>query len=67
MSNNLHTKSVELAIEFMEDVGIKKHISYISGEDLPVDGIGLKEGGLIPKVTVEWCPEEEANVNDGQG
>ena len=35
------------------------HISYISPQDLNPSGFGLKAGGKIPRVTIEFVDENE--------
>ena len=40
--------------------GATKHITYIDQADLVNSDIGLKEGGRIPKVTIEWVDAKEA-------
>lgn len=57
--DELRTKSVEAAIEFLKHDNLQRHISYIAGEDLPPNGPALKVGGPILKVTIEWVSDEE--------
>lgn len=52
----LHEICVE-AVNLMVTEGIEKHTSFISGEDNI--SFGLKEGGRIPKVTIEWVDASE--------
>ncbi len=54
---SIHDVCVE-AVNLMVEEGIEKHISFISGEDSI--RFGLKEGGRIPKVTIEWVDASEA-------
>ena len=56
LSADLHDICV-VAVNKMIDEGIHKHISYISNEDNII--FGLKEGGKIPKVTIEWVDGSE--------
>jgi hypothetical protein len=48
-----------LAVNEMVAEDIARHVSYISPED--EISFGLKAGGRIPKVTIEWVDEQEAN------
>jgi len=47
------------AVNEMVHEGIEKHVQFISPEDNI--SFGLKEGGKIPKVTIEWVNASEAN------
>ncbi|OGR31698.1 MAG: hypothetical protein A2139_07585 [Desulfobacca sp. RBG_16_60_12] len=47
-----------IAVCKMVEQGISQHITYVSGEDNIT--FGLKEGGRIPKVTIEWVDASEA-------
>lgn len=40
-----------------------RHVSYISPQDLDPSGFGLKEGGKIPRVTIEFVDESETARN----
>lgn len=55
---SIHDVCVE-AVNLMVEEGIEKHVSFISGEDSI--RFGLKDGGRIPKVTIEWVDASEAN------
>ena len=55
--NTLHEICV-MAVNAMVEDGVEKHISYISAEDNI--NFGLKNGGRIPKVTIEWVDASEA-------
>jgi len=57
MKIGLHELCVE-AVNAMVEEGIEKHVSYISAEDNIT--FALKEGGKVPKVTIEWVDESEA-------
>ena len=57
MEKSLHEICVE-AVNKMVEENITRHVSYISGEDSI--SFGLKAGGKIPKVTIEWVEETEA-------
>ena len=54
----LHEICVE-AVEKMYSDHISHHVSFISPED--DISFGLKEGGKIPKVTIEWVDASEAD------
>lgn len=56
-ANDLHAYCVS-AVNEMVRQGIEKHISFIDGEDDIT--FGLKEGGKIPKVTIELVDASEA-------
>ncbi len=58
MTNNLHELCVQ-AVNKMVEEGITRHMSFISPED--DISFGLKEGGKIPKVTIEWVDASEAD------
>ena len=58
MEKSLHEICVE-AVNKMVEENITRHISFVSGED--AISFGLKEGGKIPKVTIEWVEASEAN------
>ena len=58
MKKSLHEVCVE-AVNQMVGEGITNHVSYISGED--AISFGLKDGGRIPKVTIEWVDASEAD------
>jgi hypothetical protein len=62
MSETLHRLCVH-AVNQMVAEGIEKHISYIDQDDQIT--FGLKEGGKIPKVTIEWVEEAEALPSPG--
>jgi hypothetical protein len=47
------------AVNEMVHEGIEKHVQFISAEDKIL--FGLKEGGKIPKVTIEWVDASEAD------
>lgn len=47
------------AVNEMVHEEIEKHVQFISGKDNIT--FGLKEGGKIPKVTIEWVDASEAN------
>lgn len=47
------------AVLAMEAARITRHISYIGPGDLN-ECLGLKEGGRIPRVTIEWVAAAEA-------
>lgn len=55
---NINEKCVE-AVNEMVGEGIEKHVQFISPEDNI--SFGLKEGGKIPKVTIEWVDASEAD------
>ncbi len=57
MENSLHEICVE-AVRKMILEGITHHVSFISAED--DISFGLKAGGKIPKVTIEWADASEA-------
>lgn len=63
MENSLHEMCVEVVNKMVQE-NITNHISYISGEDNIF--FGLKEGGKIPKVTIEWVEEDESYPNLGE-
>jgi hypothetical protein len=46
------------AVNQMVEEGIEKHIQFIHPED--EIKFGLKEGGRIPKVTIEWVDASDA-------
>ena len=54
---DLHTLCVAAVNQMVRD-GIEKHISFI-GPEIGIE-FGLKDGGRIPKVTIEWVDESEA-------
>ena len=56
---NIHEACVE-AVNLMVEAGVKSHTSFISAEDSI--RFGLKSGGRIPKVTIEWVDESEASA-----
>jgi len=58
MNKSLHEICVE-AVEKMHSDRIHHHVSFISAEDNI--SFGLKEGGKIPKVTIEWVDASEAD------
>ena len=62
MKKNLHEICVEAVNEMVKE-NISHHVSYISGED--AISFGLKEGGKIPKVTIEWVEAEESYPKPG--
>lgn len=47
------------AVNKMVENEVDRHVSFISVEDDL--RFGLKEGGKIPKVTIEWVDENEAD------
>ena len=53
---DLHQLCVD-AVNAMVEQQITRHVSYISPED-PI-AFGLKAGGRVPKVTIEWVDEAE--------
>ena len=53
------------AVNAMVRDGIIKHISYISEEDEVI--FGLRVGGKIPKVTIEWVDVSEAEEGVANG
>jgi hypothetical protein len=55
---SLHELCVE-AVEKAYSDHISHHTSFISAED--DISFGLKEGGRIPKVTIEWVDASEAD------
>lgn len=63
MEKSLHRICVE-AVNKMVVEGIVRHVSFISPEDEIV--FGLKEGGKIPKVTIEFVDASESeNMRTG--
>jgi len=58
----LHEICVE-AVNKMAEEEITHHVSYISAEDKI--SFGLKSGGKIPKVTIEWVDESETYLKEG--
>lgn len=46
------------AVNQMVNDGVTKHIQFISAED--DIWFGLKAGGKIPKITIEWVDAQEA-------
>lgn len=57
---NTHDFCVAAAVAMVND-GSEKHVSYIGAEDLNETTFALKEGGKIPKVTIEWVDASEAD------
>lgn len=55
---SLHEICVQ-AVNSMVKENITRHISYIGADDAIT--FGLKEGGRIPKVTIEWVDASEAD------
>lgn len=53
----IHEACIE-AVNLMVEEGIEKHISFIHADDNI--RFGLKGGGRIPKVTIEWVDASEA-------
>ena len=62
MEKSLHEICVE-AVNKMVEENITRHVTYVSGEDNI--SFGLKAGGKIPKVTIEWVEEEESYPKPG--
>lgn len=58
MKKTLNEICVEAVNEMVHEK-ITKHIQFISAEDKIT--FGLKEGGKIPKVTIEWVDASEAS------
>ena len=56
-SASLH-EICEFATNKMVSEHITKHVSFIGTDDKI--SFGLKEGGRIPKVTIEWVDASEA-------
>lgn len=59
----LHEMCV-MSVNRMVGDGITRHVSYISPED--AINFGLKANGRIPKVTIEWVDEHEAQPDKFQ-
>ena len=55
---SVHELCVAAVNRMVEDEA-DRHVSFISTED--DISFGLKEGGKIPKVTIEWVDESEAD------
>lgn len=55
-----HEFCVAAAIAMVHINESTRHISYIGADDLNETTFQLKEGGKIPKVTIEWVDASEA-------
>ena len=54
-----HGFCVAATVAMMQD-GSEKHVSYIHPDDLSETPFLLKQGGKIPRVTIEWVDASEA-------
>lgn len=61
MKKSLHEICVD-AVNKMVAEDINQHVSYINGSECV--GFALKEGGKIPKVTIEWVDGSEADPDN---
>lgn len=58
-----HEFCVAATVAMLND-GAKRHVSYVSSEDLRASGFGLKANGRIPRVTIEWVEETESTTTE---
>lgn len=56
----LHDLCVAAVARMIED-GYEKHVSYIGKDDF---GVEAPVNGKIPKVTIEWVDESEADSEE---